>query len=175
MDMAKSSSAKVNVRRIGVRSGSEFFRNDADHIWTERVEALSPMRGGEKAGLDRERLLCGLIKDSRRRSGSCGKAGEGSDQRVQIWNADRTHLVITILTIQLLSSNAIQLPTPNGSVQISTLARPSRSHAVTDFSEFSGLFDRSCNRYCQSAFLLLEQDLGHHSLVLVIQQMTMKY
>ena len=175
MDMAKSSSAKVNVRRIGVRSGSEFFRNDADHIWTERVEALSPnARWGESWPRSRT-VACGLIKDSRRRSGSCGKAGEGSDQRVQIWNADRTHLVTTILTIQLLSSNAIQLPTPNGSVQISTLARPSRSHAVTDFSEFSGLFDRSCNRYCQSAFLLLEQDLGHHSLVLVIQQMTMKY
>src|ERR1700730_2605007 len=120
VDMAKSSSAKVNVRRIGVRSGSEFFRNDADHIWTVRVEALSPnARWGESWPRSRT-VACGLIKDSRRRSGSCGKAGEGSDQRVQIWNADRTHLVTTILTIQLLSSNAIQLPTPNGSVQIDT-------------------------------------------------------
>jgi hypothetical protein len=31
------------------------------------------------------------------------------------------------------------------------------------------------DRYCRSAFLLLEQDFGHHPLVLVIQQMTMKY
>jgi hypothetical protein len=50
-------------------------------------------------------------------------------------------------------SNAIQLPTParskqpaaldlsGGSVHISTLSRPSRSHAVTDFPEFSRLFN----------------------------------
>ena len=38
---------------------------------------------GEKAGLDRDRLLEVLAKDSRGRSGPCGKAGEDGDQRLQ--------------------------------------------------------------------------------------------
>ena len=38
---------------------------------------------GEKAGLDRERLLEVLVEDGGDRSGSCGKAGEGGGQRLQ--------------------------------------------------------------------------------------------
>jgi len=40
VDVAKSSSAKVYVRPIGVQSGNEFPWSNADRIWTDRVEAL---------------------------------------------------------------------------------------------------------------------------------------
>jgi hypothetical protein len=42
------------------------------------------------------------------------------------------------------------------------------------FLVFPRLFDLKSNRCWQSSFPLLEQDLGHHSLVLVIEQMAMK-
>jgi 3-hydroxyisobutyrate dehydrogenase-like beta-hydroxyacid dehydrogenase len=38
---------------------------------------------GEKAGLDRERLLEVLSKDSRHRTRTCGEVGEGGNQRLQ--------------------------------------------------------------------------------------------
>ena len=44
-----------------------------------------------------------------------------------------------------LSKPALHSNLSQGSVQILTVSRPSRSHTVTDFPESSRPFDRSCN------------------------------
>jgi cyclopropane fatty-acyl-phospholipid synthase-like methyltransferase len=67
----------------------------------------------------------------------------------------------TAVTQTFLQS--VEIPTLHGSCDLA----PSQSFAIQTFFTVIDIPDQS--------LLLLEQDLGHHALVLMIQQVTMEY